>query len=305
MVTPTARRDATQHLIKTHQVSVRRACGLMGIRRSSFYYEPKPSEDEALRGAIEKIVQKRHRWGCPRITSCLRREGWTDNHKRIERIYQQAQLQVRRRRRKRVSRGEREPLASPTGPNQLWAMDFVHDALVDGRKLKILNVLDCFHRECLAILVDTSISGVRVARALEELGALRGYPQGVITDNGPEFISSSVDAWAFSREVALHFIEPGKPSQNGFIESFNGKFRDECLNANWFMDLPDTRRIIEEWRHDYNEQRPHSALEYMTPLEFLRSRVVARPLPGERGQQADKVDKQPDEAMMPSSFGLS
>jgi len=309
MVTPTARRDAAHRLVDDHKVSARRACGVMDIRRSSFYYELQKTDDGPLREAIQDMARDRRRWGCPRITNRLRRQGWTDNHKRIERIYREEKLQVRRRRRKRMSRGERESLPVPTGPNQLWAMDFVHDVLANGRKFKMLNILDCYHRECVAIIVDTSISGIRVARTLEELGCVRGYPQRIMVDNGPEFTSSALDAWAFARDVGLHFIEPGKPNQNGYIESFNGKLRDECLNEQWFVHLPDTRRVIEDWRVDYNEERPHSALNYMTPLEFLRSRVAARPLPltpqGERRKDELGVDKQADAVMMPASMGLS
>lgn len=309
MVTPTARRDAAHHLVEDCKVSARRACGLMDIRRSSFYYEAKPADDGPLREAIRKMAGERRRWGCPRITSRLRRQGWQDNHKRIERIYQEECLQVRRRRRKRMSRGEREPLPVPTGPNQLWAMDFVHDVMVGAQKIKVLTIVDCYHREAVQLVVDTSLNGVRVARTLEELGVARGYPRRIIIDNGPEFTSSALDAWAFSRDVELHFITPGKPCQNGYIESFNGKFRDECLNENWFVDLKDTRQIIETWRKDYNEERPHSALNYMSPMEFLRRRVAARSLPltpqGERRQEELGVDKQTDAAMMPASIGLS
>jgi putative transposase len=309
MVTPTARRNATHTLINTYKVSVRRACGLLTIRRTSFYYEARSADDGPLRAAIQTIARERRRWGCPRIANRLRRQGWPDNHKRIERIYQQAGLQVRRRCRKRMSRAAREPLPAPMGPNQLWAMDFVHDVLADGRKVKILNVMDCYHRECVAMVVDTSINGVRVARTLEDLGAKRGYPQRVMVDNGPEFTSSALDAWAFARDVNLHFIQPGKPSQNGYIESFNGKLRDECLNEHWFVSLRDTRQITENWRVDYNEDRPHSALDYMAPLEFLRSQEAARALPltpqGERRMEDRGVDKQTDVARMPTSTGLS
>lgn len=309
MVTPTARRDAAHHLVESHKVSVRRACGVLEIRRSSFYYEPQPSDDGPLREAIQKMAKERRRWGCPRIAERLRRQGWADNHKRIERIYQEEGLQVRRRRRKRMSRGEREPLPASTGPNQLWAMDFVHDVMANKRKIKMLNIIDCYHRECVAIVVDTSISGIRVAQVLEELGAVHGYPKRIMVDNGPEFTSSALDAWAYSRDVELHFIDPGKPNQNGYIESFNGKLRDECLNEQWFVNLRNTRQIIEEWRVDYNAERPHSALNYMTPMEFLRSQVAARSIPltpqGDRSQRELGVDKQKDAAMMPASMGLS
>lgn len=223
----------------------------------------------------------------------LRRLGWRDNHKRIERIYREEGLQVRRRRRKRLNRSAREPLVRPTGPNKLWAMDFVSDTLVKGRKLKILTIMDCFNRECLALVVDTSIGGARVARTLDTLGVSRGYPRQIMTDNGPEFTGSALDSWAYARDVKLHFIEPGKPSQNGYIESFNGKLRDECLNENWFISPTEARRILELWRQDYNEHRPHSALGYQTPKEFAAAWAVA-PFPprGERDQVMRRVDNQ-------------
>lgn len=248
-------------------MSVQHACGLMELSRSSFYYEPVRPDDGELRQAIRRLAEQRRRWGYRRIAVRLRREGWRDNHKRIARIYREEALQVRRRKRKRISRGEREPLMQPIGPNQLWAMDFMSD-VAGGRKIKLLAVIDCYTRECLRIEVDTSISGARVVRVLEELRAERGLPAQIMTDNGPEFTGSAMDAWAYARDVKLHFIEPGKPSQNGYIESFNGKCRDECLNENYFVDIPDCRTITEAWKQDYNHERPHSALGNRTPAEF-------------------------------------
>ena len=182
---------------------------------------------------------------------------------------------MRRRNKKRISHGDREPLAKPEGLNELWAMDFVSDSMTYGRKLKILVIMDCYSRECLGLLVDTSTGGCRVARFLEEICLKRGYPKQIMSDNGPEFTSSAMDAWAYSRDVKLHFIEPGKPAQNGYVESFNGKFRDECLNDNWFIGLDDARQIIENWRIDYNTSRPHSALGNLTPAEFAAKAVTA------------------------------
>lgn len=286
------------YILEHYPVSTRKACRLMAIRRSSFYYEGALSDDEKLRAAIRDLAKRRRRWGCPRIVERLHREGWKDNHKRIERIYREEKLQVRRRNRKRISHGDREPLMVPKGMNELWAMDFVSDSMTGGRKLKILTVLDCFSRECVGMVVDTSIGGVRVARLLEELGASRGYPKQIMSDNGPEFTGSALDAWAYSRDVKLHFIDPGKPTQNGYIESFNGKFRDECLNDNWFVSLPDARQLIEDWRRDYNEARPHSALGYLTPAEFAARRA---PPPGGR---EGVVDKHNNTAMLQPS-GLS
>jgi putative transposase len=291
-----------------YAVSTRRACELTGIRRSSFYYEAEPMDDSRLRTAIHALAKRRRRWGCPRIVERLRREGWKDNHKRIERVYREEKLQVRRRNRKRISHGDREPLMEANGINELWAMDFVSDSMTGGRKLKILAVLDCFSRECVGMVIDTSIGGVRVARFLEELGASRGYPKQVMSDNGPEFTSSALDAWAYSRDVKLHFIEPGKPTQNGYIESFNGKFRDECLNDNWFVGLLDAQQTIEEWHRDYNEERPHSALGYLTPVEFAARQAAVAPPPfpplgGGKENRKQVVDNLVNKAMIPA--GLS
>lgn len=191
------------------------------------------------------------------------------NHKRVYRLYREEGLSVRKRKRKRVSRSERQPLQAPTGPNQLWCLDFVQDTLSWGRKFRLLTVVDVYTRESLAIEVDTSLSGVRVARVLERVTQERGAkPVDVVLDNGPELTSRALDQWAYSRDVHLQFIDPGKPQQNGFIESFNGKLRDECLNENWFLSLPHARSLIEDWRVDYNLNRPHSSLGNLTPEEF-------------------------------------
>jgi len=302
MVKPTARRCAARDVTERFGYSVRRACGLVELRLSSYYYEAEPADDGPLREAIHALAKKRRRWGCPRIVERLHREGWKDNHKRIERVYREEKLQVRRRNRKRISHGDREPLAQPQGVNELWAMDFVSDSVADGRRLKILTILDCYSRESIGMVVDTSIGGVRVARALEEIGAGRGYPKQIMTDNGPEFTGSALDAWAYARDVKLHFIEPGKPMQNGYIESFNGRLRDECLNDNWFVSLDDARQIVEAWRIDYNRERPHSALGYMTPVEFATKGPA--PAPGGRGEVQSAVDKQDNSAILQPS-GLS
>jgi len=198
----------------------------------------------------------------------LRREGWAVNHKRVYRLYQEEGLGVRRRTRKRIGAVQRQPLTIPTQRNQRWSMDFVSDALTDGRKFRSLNIVDDYNRECLAAEVDTSISGTRVVRVLERLRERRGLPGVLVTDNGPEFAGQALDVWTYQQGVQLHFIEPGKPVQNAFIESFNGKMRDECLNEHWFMTLAEARQTIEAWRRDYNEVRPHSALGNRTPQEF-------------------------------------
>lgn len=204
----------------------------------------------------------------------LRREGYKVNHKRVYRLYREEGLTVLKRKRKRVSRRRRLPLLFPLAPNRLWSLDFVQDTLSWGRKFRLLTIVDAFSRECLAIEVDTSLSGQRVARALERVARERGaLPDVIVCDNGPELTSRALDQWAYERGVELHFIEPGKPQQNGFIESFNGRLRDECLNEHWFQNLPHARRITEEWRMDYNVNRPHSSLGNLTPEEFHQNHI--------------------------------
>ena len=186
----------------------------------------------------------------------------------MHRIYVEEGLQVRTRKRKRLARVERQPMLVPQAPNQRWSMDFQHDLLATGQRLRTLNIVDDFSRECPAIEVDTSLPGARVVRVLERLAETRGLPKEIILDNGPEMIGKALDQWAWRNGVRLHFIDLGKPTQNAFIESFNGRFRDECLNQHWFLDLADARQTIEAWRLDYNNSRPHSALGYATPQEF-------------------------------------
>jgi putative transposase len=269
MVTPAARRDAVEYVIREHRVSRRRSCRLMELRRSTFYYQAKPRDDGPLTDAIRKAVQERRRWGCPRVIDRLRELGWPDNHKRIERIYyREERLQVRHRRRKRRSAGEREPLVRAARINELWSMDFMSDQLAGGRRIRLLNIVDEYTRECLRIEVDTSLNGVRVVRALEALRATRGLPERILTDNGPEFTGRAMDSWAYARGVKLQFIEPGKPTQNAYIESFNGRFRDEYLDGHWFTTLDEARQLIEADRVDYNEKRPHSSIGRMPPARF-------------------------------------
>jgi putative transposase len=191
------------------------------------------------------------------------------NHKRIYRLYREEGLTVRRRGRKRVTREARLPLPAPAGPNELWSLDFVSDALAGGRRIRLLCIIDAFTRESLAIEVDTSLPAWRVAKVLDRLITERGQaPAEIVMDNGPELTSRTLDQWAYERGVKLRFIQPGKPIQNAFIESFNGRFRDECLNEHWFLTLADAQRITEDWRVDYNRNRPHTSLGNLTPLEF-------------------------------------
>ena len=248
--------------------SERRACQLAGIGRSSCRYQAQGRQDPELRQRLRELAGERRRFGYRRLTVLLRREGRRVNPKRVYRLYCEEGLTVRGRKRKRRKAEARRPLMLPTQANQVWTLDFTHDNLASGRKFRTLNLMDGFTRESPRIEVDTSLPGLRVVRVLEAVAGERGYPPAIQVDNGPEFLSRVVDQWAFEHGVELHFIEPGKPTQNAPIESFNGKFRDECLNENWFLTLQEAREKIEAWRRDYNQARPHSALGYQTPEEF-------------------------------------
>ena len=261
--------------------SERRACRLVGISRSLCRYVGTRPTWPALRARLQMLAEARRRFGYRRLAVLLRREGFGVNHKRVYRLYRQAGLSVRRRgRRRRVPRGL-PPVAPPTRANERWSMDFLADALQGGRRLRILAVVDDYTRACLALEVDTSIGGHRVVQVLERLVATRGQPQLLRSDNGPEFAGRALDAWASAQGIGQHFIVPGKPTQNAYVESFNGHFRDECLNEHWFHSLAEARHVIEAWRSDYNRARPHSSLGDATPAEFeeaLLTRAAAGPL---------------------------
>jgi putative transposase len=244
---------------------------MIGLSRTSFCYKTvaKPDED-VIRKRLRKLAETRRRFGCPRLHVMLRREGFVINHKRTERLYRQEGLILRIRRRKKMSSLLRTEMQKPNYPNQIWSMDFMRDSLANGRAIKVLSVVDEYTRKCFRIEVDTSINGMRVTRVLSEIAQLEDLPRIIVVDNGPEFIGNTLDAWAYQRGVKLTFIRPGKPVENAYIESFNGRFRDECLNENWFLTLEHARRIIEKWRIDYNNERPHSSLGYLTPEEFIR-----------------------------------
>ncbi len=221
-----------------------------------------------VRTRLRELATERPRFGYRRLHALLRREGVVVNHKRIERLYREENLAIRRRshtRRRREKRGAASVLSCP---NERWGLDFVSDALTSGRHLRLLCILDLFTREALAIEVDSSLPGARVVAVLERLVAARERPAELVLDNGPELTGRVLDAWATKHRVHLRFIDPGKPSQNGIVESFNGRLRDECLNQSWFTSVADARRSVEDWRRDYNGQRPHSALGYRTPNEF-------------------------------------
>jgi len=255
--------------IEKFQVSERRACELNAMDRSSYRYEPRLDHNTKLRQRLVELARQKPRWGYRRLGVLLEREGEAVNHKRLWRVYQEAGLSVRRRERKRLVRGK-AGMPALCRPNQEWSIDFVSDALANGRAIRALTVIDGFTKESPVIEVDSSLSAPRITRVLDQVIEQRGRPDGMRLDNGPEFTSRCFVAWAEQRGIPLVFIQPGKPVQNSFIESFNGRFRDECLNASWFENLADARRKIEAWRQEYNQHRPHSALAYRTPEEFAR-----------------------------------
>ena len=226
---------------------------------------------EKLRARIRELAAQRPRWGYRMIHNLLRREGWSVNRKRVQRLYREEGLAVRRRgkrRRSQIARPIREPLG---GPNERWSMDFMSDTLSSGRTFRCLTIVDEFSRECLAIHVAHSIPAVQVIEVMEVLREERGLAQIIVTDNGSEFTSRAFDSWAYARGIKIDYIQPGKPVQNCFIESFNGTLRDECLNLHWFLSLADAKRTIESWRKDYNSVRPHSSLGGLTPAEYAGS----------------------------------
>ena len=268
MVTAASRREAAVYLRQTYQVSERRAGRLLGLSNSSLRYRSRRPPAEDLRRRLRELAVERPRYGYQRLWVLLRREGREVNHKRVYRLYVEEGLKLRKRRRRARAQVERVPLALPTQAGERYSMDFMRDTLADGRVFRTLNIVDDYTRECLAIEVDTSLPGARVVRVLERLAAAGRRPLHIVVDNGPEFVSKAVDQWAARSGVNLRFIDPGKPMQNGYIESFNGKFRDECLSQHWFVSLDEARSVSEQWRVDYNERRPHRSLQHLTPAEF-------------------------------------
>ncbi|OVE75303.1 hypothetical protein BVX97_05080 [bacterium E08(2017)] len=249
-------------------MSHRHVCGLLEIERSTFYYRSIKDDDGELRSALKEVACIRRRFGYKRLTVMLNREGWQVSHKKIYRLYKEEGLQVRRRRRKQTVKYRGEKPEGPRYANERWSMDFMHDALEDGRRVRLLNIVDDFTRECLSIEVDTSLGGHRVARVLDQIIERSGMPERLVTDNGREFTSKALDTWAYERGVKLQYIEPGKPVQNAYVESFNGRVRDECLNEQWFKNMRHAREVIEQWRTDYNTLRPHTALGNLAPEEY-------------------------------------
>lgn len=265
---PSDRRSVIVSLRDDHRFSERKACIIVGLCRSSYRYEAKPKNDTVIRDRLRELAEQRHRFGAPRLHILLRREGYLINHKRTERLYREEGLSLRLKKRKKRQSHLRIMLDRPERINQHWSMDFVSDNLFNGRRFRVLTVVDNFSRECPVMEADHSLTGQRVARVLDRIALVRGLPQVITVDNGPEFISKALDLWAVENKVRLRFIAPGKPVQNAFIESFNGRLRDECLNEHIFVNLHNAKQIIESWRQDYNTNRPHSSLNDMTPEEF-------------------------------------
>jgi putative transposase len=249
-----------------YAASERRVCGLIGMAVSSYRYQATRCDDE-LRARLVELAREKPRFGYRRLHVLLRRDGGRVNHKRVHRVYREAGLTLRRKKRKHCVRVG-TPLQARTSANQEWALDFVHDAVECGRAIRVLSVVDAYTRECLALEVDTSFASRRVTRVLEAIMAERGQPGSIRCDNGPEFTSRHFLAWGMEQKIEVVHIQPGKPTQNGRVESFHARLREECLNVSWFQNLFDAKRKSAGWRTEYNEERPHSSLGYLTPTEF-------------------------------------
>ncbi|TBY57048.1 IS3 family transposase [Rhizobium leguminosarum bv. viciae] len=271
VVTPAAKRKAVAHLMSHHEMSERRACKAIGFCRMTVRYETRRDDDHELRERMKALAHERRRFGYRRIHVLLRREGHLVNHKRLFRLYREEKLTVRKRGGRKRAIGTRAPMLVPMAANDRWSLDFVSDQFTDGRRLRILTVVDDCTRECLALVSDTSLSGLRVARELDRIIEERGKPRMIVSDNGSEFTSNAILQWADRTKVDWHYIAPGKPIQNAFIESFNGRLRDEFLNETLFSSLAHARSALSNWRSDYNDQRPHSGLGWLTPAEFAQT----------------------------------
>jgi putative transposase len=261
--------------IEEKSYSQRRACALVGLHPKTYRYASTRPDDLALRAKLRELASLRRRFGYRRLGRMLERQGIRLNRKKLYRLYKEERLTVRKRGGRKRALGTRAPMAIPQDRNLRWSLDFVADTLVNGRRFRILTLVDDFTRECLALVVDTSLTGLRVARELDQIAEQRGHPCMIVSDNGTELTSNAILVWQQERGVEWHYIAPGKPMQNGFVESFNGRLRDECLNEHLFANLNEARQIIEEWRIDYNTNRPHSSLNGLTPTEF-----AARPTEG-------------------------
>ncbi len=274
MVSAPSRRDLVRYLID-QGLSERRSLRFVGMGPSSFRYRPATDRNTALNEKIITLAQRQRRYGAGMIYLKRRQAGMVVNHKRVDRLYAEASLQVRRRKRKKIPVSDRHPLERPSAANQVWSMDFVFDRTAEGRVIKNLTVVDDATHEAVAIVPERAIGGTQLTRTLNQLAKIRGLPKAIRTDNGKEFCSRAMLTWAHARGVQLFLIEPGKPNQNAYIESFNGRFRDECLNEHWFTSLRHAQVIIEAWRREYNNERPKRSLGGMTPTAYARQLAEA------------------------------
>ena len=262
------------HLCKVHDVSQRRACSVLGVDRSSVRYRSVRPDDADLRQAMKAVADERRRFGYRRVHIMLERQGWQVNQKKIRRLYREEKLQVKRRGGRKRALGTRRPMLVPNRPNERWSLDFVSDAFTDGRRFRILAIVDDFSRECLGLVADTSLSGLRVTRELSAIMRRRGRPKTIVSDNGTELTSMAVLRWCQNTGVGWHYIAPGKPTQNAFVERFIGSLRDELLNETLFTTLAEAKAHITAWKEDYNRNRPHSSLGNLTPDEFAATMAL-------------------------------
>jgi putative transposase len=284
MVTPAVKREAVAHLKGAHEMSERRACKVIDCDRMTARYRSRRPDDPYLRERLVALAKERRRFGYRRLLIFLHREGFAVNHKRLFRIYREERLMVRKRGGRKRALGTRTPMPGAALPNDRWSLDFVSDQFVSGRRFRILGIYDDCTRECLAAVADVSLSGRRVARELDLLITARGKPKTIVSDNGTELTSNAILAWTADAKVDWHYIDPGKPVQNAFIESFNGRLRDEFLNETLFTSLMQARLALEEWRCDYNAVRPHSGIDWLTPAEY------AAQFSPQRAQGASRFD---------------
>ncbi|OMH39608.1 integrase [Motiliproteus sp. MSK22-1] len=267
MVKPASKKQVVSHVIKQFKFSERTACKLVGVSRTAYRYKPVVNDDGSLRVRLKELAAEYTRYGYLMLHGLLKAEGLVANKKRTYRVYMEEELQVRTKKRKKLQR-PRMPMEMPSAVNQRWSMDFVSDQLSTGRRFRVLNIVDDYSREIVGQLVSVSISGARVARFLDELRDNRGLPKSIVCDNGTEFTSKAMFFWSKENGTRLSFIQPGKPTQNAFVESLNGKFRNECLNQHWFRSMKEADWEISQWRHHYNHIRPHSSLGYIAPVAF-------------------------------------
>ena len=296
MVGPAVKRDAVAHLQAAMGLSERRACSIVAVDRKTVRYLPKRPADTELRARLRDLANARRRFGYRRLFVLLRQAGETSGKNRIYRLYREEGLTVRKRRARRRAVGTRTPIPVEAKPNARWSLDFVHDQFACGRRFRILNIVDDVTRECLAAIPDTSICGKRVARELTALIARRCMPGMIVSDNGTEFTSNAILSWANENKVEWRYIAPGKPMQNGFCESFNGRMRDELLNETLFFGLDHARAKIGAWANDYNHRRPHSSLGYATPAEYAANLTAT----GDRLRNPDQLRRSPVAKSVPS-----